>query len=270
MRDDPHLAVIRLHPIKALDGVSVPDCRIGPGGGLDLDRVWALYAADGQCINGKSTAAIHQIRAAYAPDVSSVTLSVAGDRPTFESRTFAFPGDAAGAQAWFSTYFEQPVTVRYAPEGMPDDTIRNGPMVISTATLKTVCDWFPELDLDESRRRFRAPLEIDGVCAFWEDRLFRAQESDPVLFAVGEVSLEGVNPCPRCVVPSRDVMSGVDTIGFQKRFSDLRREHYPAWAAKPVRITHFYHLGINTLVAPTEHGKRLRVGDTVRYTDAGI
>jgi uncharacterized protein YcbX len=261
MPDEPRLAVIRLHPIKALDGVSVRECRIGPGGGLGLDRVWALYAADGQCINGKSTAAVHRIRAAYAPDVSSVTLSVAGDRTP---RTFAFPGDAAGAQEWFSAYFEQPVTVRYAPEGMPDDRIRNGPMVISTATLKTVSDWFPELDLDESRRRFRAPLEIDGVGAFWEDRLFRAQETDPVRFTIGDVSLDGVNPCPRCVVPSRDAMSGADTIGFQKRFSDLRREHYPSWAAKPVRITHFYHLGINTLVAAAEHGKRLRVGDAVR------
>jgi uncharacterized protein YcbX len=270
MRDEPHLAVIRLHPIKALDGVSVAECRIGPGGGLELDRVWALYSAEGQCINGKSTAAIHRIRAAYAPDVSSVTLSVAGDTAAVAPQTFQFPGDVAGAQAWFSAYFEQPVTVRYAAEGMPDDTIRNGPMVISTATLKTVCEWFPELGLLESRRRFRAPLEIDGVCAFWEDRLFRALESDPVRFAIGDVSIEGVNPCPRCVVPSRDAMSGADTIGFQKRFSDLRREHYPAWAAEPVRITHFYHLGINTLVAPTEHGKRLRVGDAVRYTDAGM
>ena len=37
----PHLADIRLHPIKSLDGVSVQQARIGIGGGLDLDRAWA-------------------------------------------------------------------------------------------------------------------------------------------------------------------------------------------------------------------------------------
>ena len=30
-----------------------------PGGGLALDRVWALYSEDGRFINGKSSAGIH-------------------------------------------------------------------------------------------------------------------------------------------------------------------------------------------------------------------
>jgi len=55
------LAEIRLHPIKSLDAVSVRESRIGPGGGLEFDRVWALYSADGRWVNGKSTPAIHQI-----------------------------------------------------------------------------------------------------------------------------------------------------------------------------------------------------------------
>ena len=156
------------------------------------------------------------------------------------------------------------MTVRYAAEGFPDDTIRNGPMIVSTATLQTVVDWFPGLDLEEARRRFRTPLEIDGVCAFWEDRLFGVLETDAVRFTIGDVRLEGTNPCPRCAVPARDSQSGEDLIGFQKRFTDLRRAHYPSWAREPERIKHFYHLGINTRVAPTEHGKLLRVGDPIR------
>ena len=267
MRGSPHLSEIRLHPIKSLDGVTVPECRIGPGGGLELDRVWALYSTDGQWINGKSTAAVHLIRAAFAPDLSSVTLSAAGDRRNVAPRTFAFPGDFTAAEEWFSEYFERPVVVRYAAEGFPDDAIRNGPMVISSATLRTVSEWFPGVDLEESRRRFRTPLEIDGVCAFWEDRLFSVHESDAVRFTIGDVSIEGTNPCPRCAVPARDSLSGADTSGFQKRFSDLRRAHYPPWAREPDRIKHFYHLGINTRVAPTEHGKVLRVGDLVHCTD---
>ena len=266
MRNSPRLADIRLHPIKSLDGVSVSECRIGPGGGLELDRVWALYSTDGKCIDGKSSAAIHLIRATFAPDISSVTLSVSGNHRHIAPQDFAFPGDTVPAGEWFSAYFDRRVVVRYAAEGMPDDTIRNGPMVISTASLQTVCEWFPGMNLEESRRRFRSPLEIDGVDAFWEDRLFGVLESNAVPFTIGEVQFHGTNPCPRCAVPARNSLSGVEVTGFQKRFSDLRRAQYPSWACFPDRIKHFYHLGINTLVAPTECGKVLRVGDGVAFS----
>jgi uncharacterized protein YcbX len=248
--------------------VSVSECRIGPGGGLELDRVWALYSADNQCINGKSAAGIHLIRATFAPDTGSVALSVSHGGRRIPPQEFAFPGDFSAAGEWFSAYFGRPVVVRYAPEGFPDDTLRNGPMVISTATLQAVAGWFPGLTFEESRRRFRSPLEIGGVCEFWEDRLFGEQESNPALFTVGEVHFEGTNPCPRCVVPARDSRSGADTSGFQRRFSELRRAQYPSWACRPDRINHFYHLGINTRVAPTEAGKALRVGDPVTCTNA--
>jgi len=52
-------------------------------------------------------------------------------------------------------------------------------------------------------------------------------------------------------------------VGFQKRFNELRRTHFPSWACQPDRIDNFYYLAINTRVAPTEHGKVLRVGDPV-------
>ena len=269
MPEGPHLAGIHLYPIKSLDGVTVPECRIGPGGGLALDRVWALYSEDGRLINGKSTAAIHLIRAAFVPDVSSVTLSTTDDRRDVPPGTFAFPGDVASAGEWFSQVFELHVVVRYAPEGFPDDADRHGPTVVSTATLRTVADWFPGMDLEESRRRFRTSLEVGGVSAFWEDRLFGVHESDAVRFTVGDVHVEGTNPCPRCTVPARDSLSGVDTAWFQKRFSALRRAQYPSWACEPDRIEHFYHLGINTRIAPTEHGKALRVGDLVNCTTPG-
>ena len=236
MQDNPHLAEIHIYPIKSLDGVSVPACRIGPGGGLVLDRAWALCSEDGRFINGKSTAAIHLIRAVFAADVSSVTLSTGDGRRDVAPETFEFPGDFAGAGEWFSRFFERQVVARYAAEGFPDDTDRNGPTVISTATLQAVADWFPGMDLGESRRRFRTSLEIGGVPAFWEDRLFGVDERDPIRFTVGDVNVEGTNPCPRCTVPARDSLSGNDMIGFQKRFSALRRTHYPSWACQPERI----------------------------------
>jgi uncharacterized protein YcbX len=258
----PHLANIRLHPIKSLDPVSVAEACIGPGGGLELDRAWALYTVDRRWVNGKRTAAIHLIRAAFAPDVGSVTLAVPGDRRNVPARQFAFPGDTESAADWFSVYFDQQIIVRHAREGFPDDAIASGPTIISTATLQTVCEWFPGLTIDEARQRFRTTLEIDGVPAFWEDRLFGENENYAVRFRIGEVAFEGSHPCARCPVPPRNPQTGVELIGFQKRFSDLRQAQLPPWAPAE-RFDHFYRLATNTRVASSESSKLLRVGDPV-------
>ena len=265
----PRLANISLYPIKSLDPLPVREARIGPGGGLEFDRAWALYSADGQWVNGKRSTAIHLIRAAFAPDVSSVTLSVPGDRRKIPTKTFAFPGDTAAASKWFSNFFEQPITVRHSPEGFPDDTIANGPTIVSTASLQALCGLFTGMTIEDTRLRFRTTLEIDGdgsaaapaeVPAFWEDQLFSAEERSAVRFRIGEVNFEGSNPCARCPVPPRDPHTGVIIPGFQKIFSDYRRSHVPAWCPE-ARFDHYYRLATNTRVASTEAGKILRVGD---------
>jgi len=274
----PRLANIRLHPIKALDPVPVNEARIGPNGGLELDRVWALYSADGRWVNAKRTPAMHLIRASYAPDISSVTLTVPGDRRKIPAMSFAFPGDAESAAEWFSMYFEQAIQVRYTREGFPDDGLAPGPTIVSTASLQAVCEWFPGMTLDEARRRFRTTLEIDAdhsaigneldrssgaaetLPPFWEDQLFAESETSVVRFKIGDVAFEGSNPCARCPVPARESQTGITNDGFQKRFTDLRRAQLPPWAPAE-RFDHFYRLATNTRVPSTERGKILRVGD---------
>ncbi len=283
----PRLTGIRLHPIKSLDPISVTEARIGPGGGLEHDRAWALFSLDGRWVNGKRTAAMHLIRATYAPDLSSVTLAVLGDRRNIPARTFPFPAGAEDAAEWFSVYFEQQILVRHAPEGFPDDNIANGPTIVSTPTLQTVCDWFPGLTLDSARRRFRTTLEIDNaevpanvagskhaakaaganghLPAFWEDQLYGEDERSVVRFRIGEVHFEGSNPCARCAVPPRDPHTAAEITGFQKRFSELRRKNLPPWAPA-ARFDHFYRIATNTRVAPTETGKPLRLGDPLQFS----
>jgi uncharacterized protein YcbX len=254
------LAGIRLHPIKALDPVPVIEARIGPAGGLELDRAWALYTVDNRWVNGKRTPAIFPIRAEFAPDLRCVKLSVPGDRRNIPTREFAFPQDHESAAEWFSVYFDQQIIVRHSRNGFPDDTVAHGPTIISTASLQAVCDWFPEISLDEARRRFRATLEIDDVPAFWEDQLLGPKNTYAVRFRVGDVDFEGSNPCARCSVPPRDSYTGADGIGFQKRFSELRQEHLPPWATAE-HFDHYYRLSTNTSVPLSECGKTLRVGD---------
>lgn len=265
----PRLANIRLHPIKALDPVSVTEARIGPAGSLELDRAWALYTVDNRWVNGKRTPAIFPIRAEFAPDLGSVKLSAPGDQRNIPTREFAFPQEHDSAAEWFSVYFDQQIIVRHSRNGFPDDTIAHGPTIISTASLRAVCDWFPEITLDEARRRFRATLEIDDVPAFWEDRLFGPKNTYAVRFRVGDVDFEGSNPCARCSVPPRDSYTGADGIGFQKRFSELRREHLPPWATTE-HFDHYYRLSTNTNVPPSECGKTLRVGDPLILQQSAV
>jgi MOSC domain-containing protein len=268
----PHLANIRLHPIKSLDPVSVPESRISPSGGLALDRAWALYSVDGKWVNGKRTPAIHLIRANYSPDLREVTLSVPGDRREIPTRTFAFPEAHEDAAEWFSVFFDQQIIVRYSENGFPDDSIASGPTIVSTASLQSACDWFPAsangfpgISLDEARLRFRSSLEINGVPAWWEDQLFGEDERTVIRFKIGEINFEGSNPCARCPVPPRNPLTGEILDGFQKRFTQLRESTLPPWSPRP-RFDHFYRLATNTRVAPSETNKLLRVGDPLRLS----
>jgi MOSC domain-containing protein len=262
---NPRLANIRLHPIKALDPISVREARISPSGGLALDRAWALYSVDGQWVNGKRTPLIHHIRANYSPDLASVTLAVPTDRRKIPPRTFAFPTEYENAAEWFSVFFEQQIIVRYSEGGFPDDSIANGPTIVSTASLEAVAQWFSGLSLENVRCRFRTTLELEGVPAFWEDQLFGENERSVVRFTIGEVHFEGSNPCARCPVPPRDPCTGINLDGFQKHFTFQREATLPPWSPRP-RFDHFYRLSTNTRVASTESNKLLRVSDLLTLT----
>lgn len=254
---------IFLYPIKSLTRVAVDEAEILPGGSLKHDREFALFDAAGHFIIGKRTPLVHQVRCTYDLPALKVNLS-APDRN--ESGYLHLVHDAAKLEEWLSGHFGMAVTLkRNTTLGFPDDTDSPGPTLIGAATLGKIQSWFAEIpDAEEISRRFRSNIEIGGVKEFWEDRLFRSPgETQP--FSVGEVLFEGVNPCARCVVPSRDSAGGQPTKSFAKIFSDKRRETLPAWA-EPGRFDHYYRAAVNTRVSVSEAGKKIRVGDSVKIT----
>jgi uncharacterized protein len=248
---------IIIFPIKSLDGITVESARFTAGGILEKDRVFAIYDVDGKVVNGKRTPRVHELRSVFDQEIREVRLSSNGQVP----QQFQLD-DLPPLERWLSDFFGFAVVVRQETEkGFPDDREAFGPTIVSEASLQAIQGWFPQMNLESTRRRFRANLELLGENPFCEDALFGAPgELKP--FQVGEVNFFGHNPCQRCVVPTRDPDTAQSVPEFQKRFMQLRKENLPSWA-NAQRFNHFYRFAINTSVPPTEVGKRVSVGDAV-------
>ena len=262
----PTLTQIVIYPIKSIDGKIVDRAKISPGGGLEFDRRWAIVDERGKIVNAKRTAKIQQLRSKFDFVASSdsaqqllVRLHIAGDVNTY---TFCLTTELVELARWLSEFFGFPVRlIANAVTGFPDDLDAYGPTIVSTATLETICAWFPDLDLAEVRRRFRTNLEVSGVPAFWEDRLFGAP-GEVRYFQLGNVQFHGINPCQRCIVPTRNSLTGSLSFKFQQIFIEQRQRTFPAEVNK-LRFNHFYRLAVNTQILLSEAGKFLNTGDLI-------
>jgi uncharacterized protein len=258
----PTLTQMIIYPIKSLDGKIVDRAKISAGGALEFDRRWAIVDDRGKVVNAKRTAKIQLLRSQFdliEEDRLTIRLQTATDPNTY---TFCLLTEIASLAGWLSQFFGFPVSlIENAVTGFPDDSDAYGPTMISTATLETVCTWFPDLDLAEVRRRFRTNLELSGVPAFWEDRLFGAP-GKVVDFQLGNVQFHGINPCQRCVVPTRDALTGDAMPKFQQTFTQQRQQTLPI-RVNAARFNHFYRLAVNTKIPLVEAGKFLNTGDTL-------
>lgn len=244
----PVLRGITVYPIKALDGVKCERIDVNPGGALAADRRFALVDSGNGFINGKRYPRVNQIRARYSADLRHVYLSLsglAGGEDCFElsERNAALSewlGDALGMKV---------VLEQDSANGFPDSHNSPGPTLISAASCARVREWFPDIDASAIRRRFRANLEIDGVPAFWEDRLALGPKH---AFTIGGVGFVATKLCNRCQVPTLDPDTGVADANFQARFISHRAALLPA-GVNP------YTLSIKTRLAAATSG-RLQVG----------
>jgi uncharacterized protein YcbX len=265
----PTLDRITLYPVKSLDGIDVESARVLPSGGLEFDRRWRLVDLDGRVVNAKRTAAFHPIHAEFDLAHKLVSLSRWSDPPSAAAATFPLVPGPEGPCAWLSDALGVGVLLDERPDGgFPDDRDAPGPTLVATASLAEVARWFG-FDLAESRRRFRANLEIGGCDAFWEDALASPARPDlapsladlpgdipadpyanlpppePKEFSIGDARFKATNVCKRCVVPSRDSRTGAITAHFRDAFEarrgrGLRRDVDAAgWGS-------LYRLGINT------------------------
>jgi len=256
----PYLAKILIYPIKSLDGVEVTQAEVLSSGALKCDREFALVDEQGNFVNGKRHPKIHLLRSHF--DISTRTISL--KIPSQESpQVFHLDTEQQSLADTLSDYFGFSLTiVQNSRMGFPDDTDSPGPTVISTATLTEVASWFPGVSVDEMRRRIRANIEIAGVPAFWEDQLFN-EPGNFVSFRVADVLFWGVNPCQRCIVPTRHPDSAAAYSNFQKIFIKQRQARLPEWVNLS-HFNHFYRLSVNTRLPISESGKLLQINNEIQ------
>lgn len=256
----PHVARICVYPIKSLDGVEVRQAKVLHSGALEGDRQFAIFDEQGKYVNAKRYAKIHLLRSKFDLENNTVWLKIQGSEI---EETFNLESQTQHLEAWLSKFFGFNIKLRKnLITGFPDDTISPGPTIVSTATLKEVASWYSDLTENDIRRRMRTTIEIDRVPAFWEDKLF--SESDRVVnFKIGNLQFLGVNPCQRCIVPTKDAVTAEVTSDFQKIFINKRRETLPEWVNKS-RFNHYYKLTVNTRLASEEvENKIIKIGDEI-------
>jgi len=282
----PTLDRITLYPLKSLDGVDVDEARVLPSGGLEFDRRWRLVDMEGRVVNAKRTAAFHPIRAEFDLAEKLVSLSRWSDPPAAAAATFPLVPGRDGPCEWLSEALGIRVLLEERPDGgFPDDRDAPGPTLVSTASLVEAARWFG-FTLEESRRRFRANLEIGGCDAFWEDALASPARPglapsladlpgdipadpyaalpppEPKEFSIGDARFQATNVCKRCVVPTRDSRTGAVTAHFRDAF-EARRSRGLRPDVDASGWGHLYRLAVNTAPKTSALLFTLAVGDSL-------
>lgn len=260
MEPKPTVNRITIYPIKSLDGVDLQKGMITKGGCLLHDREYAIIDEEGNFIKGKNNLLIHSLRSKI--DFENEIISLRHQEEN-KWNTFHLPNDLKHLNSYLTHFFGMPASFHQNTEGrfldMPDIS---GITIISSESVASISGWYEEMETEEVRKRFRATIEINSVPPFWEDNLFSKKDA-AIEFTIGNVSLIGMSPRARCVVPSRNPETGEVIHAFAKTFSNQRSFSLPEWSQLK-EYDHNYYLTVNCYIPETEIGKWIQVGDEIK------
>lgn len=258
----PIVSRITIYPIKSLDGIDLQKALIAEGGCLLHDREYAITDQHGKFINGKSNPLVHTLRTTF--DLEQETVGFKLQEETIWT-TFHLQKEKTAIVNFLSHYFRQPIQFLQNSTGrfldIPDVS---GATILSTASLESVAQWYEGIDIAETRSRFRATIEITDVPAFWEDQLC-SSPGKKIEFKIGDVTLFGMAPRERCIVPTRNPETAASTFAFAKTFARQRAATLPSWSSLK-EYDHYYYLSVDCHLPNSEIGKYLEVGSEVVVT----
>ena len=249
---------IRIYPVKSLDPVELNEVTISERSLLH-DREFAIFDENGKFVNGKRTPEINKIRAFFDLENYLIELKIEGSETI---NVFNLTEEKPLLNKYLSDYFGYKVFVKQTPDGdFLDIPVYSGLTVLSTSTLDSLSEFFPEIPIEQMRRRFRANIEISGAEPLWEDHLFD-KPGNAVEYKIGDVRLFGVAPRARCIVPTRDPDTGITYPYFTKEFVEYRKNSLPENSLLP-EYEHFYFLSVDTFIPDTENGKTIKKDDKI-------
>jgi uncharacterized protein YcbX len=256
----PLVSRITIYPVKSLDGISLQKAQIGNGGCLVHDREYSIMDNNGKFVNGKSNARVHLLRSEI--DFENEVISLRHESEISWNH-FHLQNNKAAMDEFLSSFFHMPVALYKNTLGeFLDKPVKSGVTVLSTASLQAVGTWFNNMDIEETRKRFRATIELNAVPAFWEDKLF-SKPGTGIECTIGDVTLQGISPRARCIVPARHPETGEMIHGFQRSFAQQRTAQLPAWSTLN-DYNHAYYLSVDCYIPPSESGKWIAVSDEIK------
>lgn len=238
MQPPLHIASLHHYPLKSAQGISLPHAQMNPLG-LEQDRRWVLIDEDGNFLSQRTCPAIGAIL--VRANERQLTMSLHGQ--TFIAQ--ANPNhlisaivwgdtvaDCFGVQPeidlWLSSALGQTVRLVYCPEnairvvderyaGQGHRTAFSDGfplLVISQSSLDELARlWGAPIDF----RRFRPNLIVGGACEPFAEDSWRS-------IRIANAVFDLVKPCSRCVIPSLDPDTQVQTDGFLKFLATVRRK----------------------------------------------
>jgi uncharacterized protein YcbX len=262
MQINPVVENITIYPVKSLDGISLQKAQIGNGGCLMHEREYAIVDSNGKFVKGKNNDLVYLLRLEMNFENEIISFRHESEN---EWNSFHLQNDISEINEFLSAFFKMPVTLARNTEGeFLDIPVQSGVTVLSNASLKKVSTWFNDMNMEEIRKRFRATIEIAGAPAFWEDKLF-LEEGTAIEFKIGDVTLYGISPRARCVVPTRHPQTGEVLHGFPKIFAQQRTKALPQWSTL-TDYGHAYYLSVDCYIPSTEFGKWITVRDELTIT----
>lgn len=216
---------LHIYPVKSGRGINLDQADLCPRG-LENDRRWIITDENNRFLTQRECGALARITA--MPTDIGVALSADGS----DAIEVAFPSPkmretvvvwkdtvlalraGAAADLWVSTIAGRPARIFF----MDDEAERNTPGKWGAKTPVSFADGFPLLitttsslsDLNNEIKkgggepvgmeRFRPNIVIDGSDPWAEDYWS--------LLEIGEVTIELVKPCARCLVTTKDQQTG--------------------------------------------------------------
>lgn len=218
------LSQVFIYPLKSTKGLSLPRAQVEPLG-LEHDRRWMLVRPDGSFVTGREAPSL--VRVSAVPQGAGLRVSTPGmpelevpvpaegalrREVTLWKDTCSAAVASQEAERWFSQFLGEPVSLVYVDARMerpvdptyaaPEDRVGFADgfplLLLSRASLEELNRQLPRPVRMEN---FRPNLVVEGCEPFAEDRWKRLR--------VGEVELEVVKPCARCVFTTVDPETGL-------------------------------------------------------------